>query len=212
VSYLAQKRNTKRDAIALSIAALLHVLLIYGLINGLGTRMIDVIKGPLETKIIVDSKPPAPVPPPPPQVRLVTPPPPYIPPPLLQIAEPPPVANNAIVAVTQTAPPAPVAFTPAPAPVAVTPDTDVSEVPIGGATAQYPQQMMDDDRQGSAQVECIVGTDGKTSGCQLIGTKGGAAFGDSALQFAQTQTYRPAMHNGVAVEKRKIWNIVFSLN
>jgi len=211
MNYLAQKRDPKRTAIGIGIAVLLHLLLIYALINGLGTRMIDVIKGPLETQIIPQTKPQAAPPPPPPAVRLVTPPPPYIPPPVVEVA-PPPAVSNAISVAPSPAPPVPVPFTPAPAPAAAVPDTDVSEQPIGGGAPVYPQEMLDDERQGSALVECTVGTNGRTSGCQLISSKGGEAFGVSALQFAQTQTYRPAMHNGVAIEKRKRWNLEFTLN
>jgi len=207
----AQRRDPKKTALGIAIAVVLHLLLIYALINGLGTRMIDVIKGPLETQVIPPPKPEVTPPPPPPAVRLMTPPPPYIPPPVVEITTPTPV-SNAITAAPSPKPPAPVPFTPAPAPVAAAPDTDVSEQPIGGGAPVYPQEMLDDERQGSALVECTVGTDGKTSNCQLINSKGGEAFGVSALQFAQTQTYRPAMHNGVAIEKRKRWNLVFSLN
>jgi len=211
MNYAAQRRDPKRTAFGLTIAVLVHLLLIYALFAGLGHKMMDVIKGPLETQIIPQAKTQPPPPPPPQQLKLVVPPPPFIPPPIVQIA-PTPAPTTAISAPPTPAPAAPVPFTPPAPAVSAVPDSDVSEVPLDHSTPVYPQQMLDDERQGSALVECTVGTDGRTSGCALLDTKGGAAFGVSALQFAETRTYRPAMHNGVAIEKRKRWNLLFSLN
>ena len=212
MNYSYRTQDKKKSALALSIAVGLHLLLIYALINGLGRRMIDVVRGPMETKIIVETKPPV-TPPPPVQPRLVTPPPPFIPVPVVEIT-PPTEPTHAITAPPTAAPPAPAAFTPptpwVPAPAVA--DTDVSEVPIGGGAPVYPEQMQDAGRAGSALVECQVGTDGKTSDCVLLSSKGGDAFGQSALNFARSEVYRPATHNGVAVVKRRRWQLNFSTN
>lgn len=211
-SYAAKKTDYKRKAAGLGFALLLQGMFVYGLMTGLGHKLIDVVKGPMVTKIITPPKPQTQVLPPPPPPQIVTPPPPYIPPPVVQIETPP--VSNAITAVNRTPPPAPQAVRPAPpaAPVAAVPDTDVSEVPIGGATPQYPAAMEDDEREGYASVECLVGVNGHTSDCRLLETRGGNAFGISAMNFASSQIYRPAMHNGVPYAKRKRWNLTFSLN
>ncbi len=108
-SYL-DARPSGRRSIGLAIAILAHILLIYGLLNGLGRKVIEVIKQPLETKIIEEVKPPPPPPPeaPPPPPKLAAPPPPFIPPPEIKIATPPPPAPT-ITAVVSEPPPAPVA-------------------------------------------------------------------------------------------------------
>jgi protein TonB len=111
-----------RRLTGLALVLLLHVAIVYALVTGLARRVIDVIRQPIEAKVIEEEKP---KPPPPllalPPPEFAAPPPPYIPPPEVKIAQPPP--PPAIVAVTHTAPPAPVAITPAPppppAPVAV---------------------------------------------------------------------------------------------
>ena len=99
------------------MVAALHVVLGWALVNGLARKMVEVIKGPIETKIIDEIKPPPPPPenlPPPP--KLPPPPPSFVPPPEVQIANPAPAPS--ITVTRQAPPPTPVTIAPAPAPVA----------------------------------------------------------------------------------------------
>ncbi|NRF70881.1 energy transducer TonB [Aquincola sp. S2] len=81
--------------------------------------MVEVIKAPIETKIIEEVKPPPPPPPEnlPPPPKMAPPPPSFVPPPEVQIANPPPAPA---ITVTREAPPPapPVALAPPPAPTA----------------------------------------------------------------------------------------------
>lgn len=129
-----------------------------------------------------------------------------------EIVVQPPPTTNAIVAVTH-ATPAPQAYRPtvvAPAPQAQ-PDRDVSERPIAGAPLQYPPQMQEEEREGSARVSCQVDTDGNTSDCRIDSSTGGSAFGSAALNYVKHARYRPRTHNGVPVAAPHQWNIVFKL-
>ena len=115
----------QKHALGIAIVIALHVIVVYALVTGLGKKIVDVIKQPIETKVIEEIKPPPPPPerllPPPP--KLEAPPPPFIPPPEVQIATPPPV-QNVITSTTSTPPPQtdirpmapPVKAPPAPAP------------------------------------------------------------------------------------------------
>ena len=98
-----------------TFVVLFHALIVYALVTGLAKKVVDVVRAPIETKVIEEIKKPPPPPeivvPPPP--KLEAPPPPFIPPPEVQIATPPPPAPT-ITAVTPIAPPAPVAIAPAP--------------------------------------------------------------------------------------------------
>ncbi|HEX6704276.1 MAG TPA: energy transducer TonB [Albitalea sp.] len=95
-----------------------HAFIVYALVTGLAKKVVDVVRAPIETKVIEEIKKPPPPPeivvPPPP--RLEAPPPPFIPPPEVQIQTPPPVQPT-ITAVTPTPPPAPVAIAPVAPPV-----------------------------------------------------------------------------------------------
>ena len=96
----------QKHALGIAMVIALHAIVIYALVTGLGKKIVDVIKQPIETKVIEEVKLPPPPPerllPPPP--KLEAPPPPYIPPPEVQIATPPPV-QNVITSTTSTPPP-----------------------------------------------------------------------------------------------------------
>ena len=142
--------------IGLVVAVLFHVLLIYALATGLGRKVIEVIKQPIETKIIEEVKPPPPPPPeaPPPPPKLAAPPPPFIPPPEIKVQTPPPVQPTITAQVQETPPPptpaviqkpveapkAPVAAPPAPKPRLRTGVTPTYRPPISELLAAYPRQ------------------------------------------------------------------------
>ena len=96
----------QKHALGITMVIAFHAIVIYALVTGLGKKIGDVIKQPIETKVIEENKPPPPPPerllPPPP--KLEAPPPPYIPPPEVQIATPPPT-QNVISSTTSTPPP-----------------------------------------------------------------------------------------------------------
>lgn len=115
----AQQQSPQGKLIGITAVLLFHGLLAYALLTGLATKVVEVIRAPIETKVIEERvKPPPPpevaVPPPP---KLEVPPPPFIPPPEVVIAAPPPVQPT-ITATTPTPPPAPVQIAPAPPVVA----------------------------------------------------------------------------------------------
>lgn len=104
--YLEAQPNGRRTS-ALIIAALLHVLLIYGLISGLGRKVIEVMRAPVEATIIQAVKPPLPPPPPPPPpkatpVKPASTPPAFVPPPEVKISTAP--VQNTITAVVAEKP------------------------------------------------------------------------------------------------------------
>ena len=88
MSYAQQLPPTRRIG-GISFVLLLHAGLVYALVSGLGRQAIELIKQPLETKIIQEVKPPPDTPPPPPP-KMVAPPPPYVPPPEIPVTAPPP--------------------------------------------------------------------------------------------------------------------------
>lgn len=56
--------STNRRATGLTIAVVVHIAIAYALVSGLARKVVEVIKQPLETKIIEEVKPPPPKPPP----------------------------------------------------------------------------------------------------------------------------------------------------
>jgi len=112
VDYAQQQRSWGKHAPGLTFVIVLHILLGWALVNGLARRVIDVVKAPIETKIIEEVKKPPPEVPPPPPPKLAAPPPPFIPPPEINIEIPKVTPPPTITTVTTTPPP------PGPPPVA----------------------------------------------------------------------------------------------
>ncbi|MGZ8260127.1 MAG: TonB family protein [Caldimonas sp.] len=136
MNFAQQQADPRRRIVGFGVVLLFHVLVVYALVTGLAKKVIEVIKAPIETKVIEEIKKP----PPPPEVvvpappRLEAPPPPFIPPPEIQIATPPPTQAT-ITAVTPTPPPAAVVITPAPPPVVVAPPAPPAPPPPVTASA-----------------------------------------------------------------------------
>lgn len=109
LTYQQQQPSSRRLTGFLAVV-LLHVFIVWALVSGLARDVVEVIKKPLETKIIAEIKPPPPPPPPPPPKEIqrpppapkAPPPPPFVPPPdITPPAAPPPP----ITAVTPAPPP-----------------------------------------------------------------------------------------------------------
>jgi periplasmic protein TonB len=110
MDYARQQRDPTRHMVGIGAVILLHVLVIWALMSGLGQNVIQIIKKPLNATIIEEIKlPPPPPPPPPPPKKIVEP--PKVPPPIDTYVPPPDIPPP----VTQVAPPI-TAVTPAPPP------------------------------------------------------------------------------------------------
>ena len=106
MDYAQYQRNPLKHVPSIAMVVLLHIALGYALVTGLARKVVEVIKQPIETKIIEEvKKPPPDLPPPPPPPKLQAPPPPFIPPPEIQIQTPPPPPQETIATVTNVKPP-----------------------------------------------------------------------------------------------------------
>lgn len=109
MSYAASRSSGPR-LIGLGIVVLLHVGVLYALQSGLAKSMVEVIRGPIETKIIEETPQPKEETPPPPPPDFEQPPPPFVPPPEVAInlsPEPAPTAITNVQAEVKTPPPPP---------------------------------------------------------------------------------------------------------
>ena len=77
MDYAEAQRNPTKHPVGLSVVIVLHVLLGWALVSGLARKVVEVVKAPIETKIIEEIKPPPPPPPenlPPPPKNMPPPP------------------------------------------------------------------------------------------------------------------------------------------
>ena len=167
MDYAQQQRQPGKHLTGITVVLVLHAVLGYALINGLATKVMDVIKQPLETKIIEEvKKPPPPDTPPPPPPKMVQLLPTFVPPPEVQISAPAaPVvfANPTTTAPPVYAPPAP------PAPVATQVSVGVA-CPNSQAIRQeikYPVQARKDGLQGEVLVEFTLSATGEIKDIEI---------------------------------------------
>jgi protein TonB len=186
MDYAQQQRNPARHLSGITFVVLLHVLLVYALVNGLARRVVDVVKGPLETKIIQEIKPPPPetLPPPP---KLSAPPPPFIPPPEVNIAEPA-AAQNSITTVTTVKPvetPPPVMT--AKAAVHVPPVVKAS----GCREPEYPAASARLGETGRVVLGLLVGVDGKVTDSRIETSSGHPRLDEAAREALSLCKFKP---------------------
>lgn len=177
--YAAQQRKPGKHIVGIGIVVLMHILLGWALVSGLARKVVEVIKNPIETKIIEETKPPPPPPenlPPPP--KLAPPPPSFVPPPEVVVAQPPTPAPT-ITTTTVAPPPAPVTIAPAPAPAA--PPAPPAPAPVAAQPAignvssckpEYPAAAQRAETTGTTSIRFTVDASGKLSNAEVVRSSG----------------------------------------
>jgi protein TonB len=179
VDFAEQQRKPGKHLVALSVVAVLHILLGYALVNGLATKVVEVIKGPIETKIIEEVKPPPPPPenlPPPPKFQ--PPPPSFVPPPEVVVNPPPQMAPTItttqepppVVAPVRIAPVAPEAPPVTSARAAVPTIVDASRCAPG--PDDYPAAAVRSEATGTTLIRFTIDATGKVAGSQILKSAG----------------------------------------
>jgi periplasmic protein TonB len=165
--YGRKQQNPVRRFGGIAVVLLLHVVLIYALLNGLATKVVQVIQHPIETKIIEPVKPPPPPPLPPVQLpppKFTPPPPPFVPPPEVPVQAPPQatITHQATPVPAQPAPPPapPAPAAPAAKPVShevgvVCPNSDQIRSQV-----KYPQAAQENNITGDVVIEFVVDPQG----------------------------------------------------
>jgi protein TonB len=211
MDYAQQQRDPTKHLVGLTIVFLLHVLIIYALVTGLARKVVEVLKKPIETKIVEEAKPPPPPEtPPPPPPKLTTPPPPFIPPPEVQIAVPAPAAT--ITAVTTTPPPPVANIAPTPPPVAKAP---VRTAPVirkeGCQEPEYPTASRRAEETGIVTLRFYVDEEGRAVKSEVIRSSGHKRLDEAARAALSLCKFKPGMVDGKPVpmtgELQYVWRL-----
>ena len=146
MDYARQQRDPTKHAIGIVFVVVMHLLLIWALLSGLGKAVVEVIKKPLSATIVDEIKAPPPPPPPPKKIvevpKVQAPVQTYVPPPDIPV---PTIEAPVITAVTPAPPPpepyviAPPAVVAPPAPPAPKPAIRKNPKRTSGADLEYPR-------------------------------------------------------------------------
>ena len=165
MNYAERERNLARHLPSISMVIVLHIVLGWALVNGLARKVVEVLKAPIETKIIEEIKKPPPDTPPPPPPKLATPPPPFIPPPEVNI-QVPIVQTAPAITVVQTTPP-PVVAPPPPAPVVQQSPVRKEFKPLQRVQPTFPRQALQQGITGKVTAWVHVAPNGTVSNVEI---------------------------------------------
>ena len=214
----SHEKNPGKNLTGIAIVIVLHLIVAYGIISGLGKRMVSKMTEAVETKIIEDVKPPPPpeTPPPPPPPEMKAPPPPFIPPVEVQVQTPPP-QQNVIANTTQAkpatteiinappAPPAPAAKATGPSRTAAVADFNTCSKP------EYPKSSQRNEETGVSTISFLIGADGGVKDSKVTKSSGFRDL-DKAAQVALGKCrFKPATENGQAIESWQPVQYVWTL-
>lgn len=195
MDYAQQQRNPAKHLAGIAFVVVFHVLLVYGLMNGLARKVVEVVKGPLETRLIEDiKKAPPPDTPPPPPPKLAPPPPPYIPPPEINVAVAVTQNTGAITAIARTPPPVA-------APVVAAPRAAVRTQPVvdakrSCAEPEYPSASRRLEEEGTVLLRFLIDVDGKAVKSEIESSSGYARLDEAARQALGRCQFKPGTVDG----------------
>ena len=180
MSYAVQRDSSRRLTGLVAVVAF-HVVLVYALVHGLARKIVEVVRAPLETKIIEEIKAPPPdKPPPPPPPKLAMPPPPYIPPPEVTVQAPLVLAPT-ITAVTNKPP-------------------EERTPPVFNAKLcdepPYPAAARRANETGTVRLRFLIDVDGKVLDSKVERSSGSRRLDEAARAGLSLCRFRPGTVNG----------------
>ena len=195
----SQLTNPMGRSASIALVVLVHVVIIYALVTGLARRMVEVVRHPMETKIIEEGKPVAPDVPPPaplPTPKFEVPPPPYVPPPEIQIQHPPPLQPP----IVNTTPVKPAAPPPVARAAEAPPHAPVHTAPVIDATRcekpEYPAAARRFRESGTVVLRILVGIDGSVISSEVQTSSGSKRLDEAAREGLSLCRFKPGMVDG----------------
>ncbi|WP_300397640.1 energy transducer TonB [uncultured Sphingobium sp.] len=198
MAYADHSQGSSRT-ISIVIVALIHAVLGYAFVTGLGMKY---VKKAAEQLNVIDVKeeppPPDEEPPPPPPDQPVEPPPVVAPPPIVRtpapappiqtVRTPPPVFN-----------PVPVAAPPPPPPAPPPPPRAAERATVRGSAgswlsdSDYPSRAQREERSGTAGFKLEIGTDGRVTNCTVTSSTGHADLDEATCRLIPRRArFKPA--------------------
>ena len=204
---LLGNHSSRRATGAISVVVL-HAVIIYALATGLGRQVVEVIRAPLETRVIDEAKPPPEKLPPPPMPKLAPPPPAFVPLPEFKVQTAP--SNNAIREVVTAKPAVEVPFAPpAPAEVKHVPPSANAAKPC--ASPQYPSISRRMEETGTVVLGLLVDVDGRVLDSKVQQSTGSPRLDNAAREAVKVCQFTPGTADGKLEEAWGTYRYTFTL-
>jgi periplasmic protein TonB len=205
-------RNSKRT-LAFVLVVIIHMFFFWLLASGLGAKVVEVVMGPVETKIIEEKPDEDKPPPPPPEMDQ---PPPYVPPPEISIEVPtetgPTTAITNVTSERPVAAPAPVA---APKPVEHEVTKTLPSTQGKGARItqpEYPPASRRAGEAGTVTLQALVQADGRPSEVKVVKSSGFEKLDEAAVKEVQRNwRFVPGKEDGKPVAMWHTFAVTFRL-
>ena len=198
----SHEKQPGKNFTGITIVILLHVLVAYGIVTGLGKRMVTKMAEAVETKIIEEVKPPPPkeVPPPPPPPEMKAPPPPFIPPVEVNVQQPPPVQTA--IAVSSSAKPESNVLARPQAPAAAAPPSQ--NAPRTAAVVnfdtcakpEFPKASLRNEETGTVTLQFTIGVGGNVIDSKVAKSSGFRDLDKAAQAAISKCRFKPGTVDG----------------
>ena len=217
----SHEKNPGKNFTGIAVVIVIHLLVGWGVVSGLGTRMVTKMAEAVETKIIEEVKPPPPkeVPPPPPPPEMKAPPPPFIPPVEVNVQQPPPVqttianATNVKPVTNELQKPAPAAPPTPPAPAANPNPVRLSAVADFNTCAkpEWPKASLRNEETGTVTLQFLIAVDGRVVDSKVMKSSGFRDLDKAALAGIGKCRFKPAMVDGKPEQASMTMQYVWTL-
>jgi protein TonB len=206
-------KNSKRMA-AFALVVIIHVLFVWVLASGLGKKVVEVVLGPVETRLIEElpdqeDEPP----PPPPEIET---PPPYVPPPEISIDIP--VDTGPTTAISNVTSERPVA---APPPIAQPKPVERQVVKTPPSTQgrgaritqpEYPPASRRAGEEGTVQLQVFVQENGRAGEVKVARSSGFPKLDEAAIaEVKRNWRFVPGKEDGKPVSMWHTFAVTFRL-
>lgn len=190
----ADHSEASSRTVSIIIVALIHVVLGYAFVTGLGMKYVKKAAEQLSVIDVKEEPPPPDEPPPPPPKQMDVPPPPVVaPPPVVQTQ----VAAPQIQTVATPPPPLPPLPPVVTAPPPPRPATKASPKGKPGdwvTSDDYPQRAQREQRAGVVGIRVEVGVDGRVANCTVTSSSGHSDLDTTACQLVTRRgRFKPAV-------------------
>ncbi|HEY0303259.1 MAG TPA: TonB family protein [Rhizomicrobium sp.] len=191
---------TPRRAMIIGGVALLHVAAVWGLMNGMVAKVIQIVRPPIVVTVETQKPPPK---------QVLLPPAPPMQEPTLPV-EPTVPIPDIVIANTE---PSPIAVTPPP----VNPPTPVADSSASGISnthtvPPYPVEARVQAHQGTVTLQMIVTLQGDVASAVVVASSGYAELDQAAIAWVVSHwKYKPAIQGGIAVPSQTRAAVKFDL-